>query len=381
MRALQTNIFAEETRFIRNSSKKNDAFGSIFTLDSAFHLFCNALSVMTAPTSEQPQPVEPIRSPAPGDLPVLPDDLEESLDYGREVVFVPDDRRFLPWIAALASRCIPYSVAYEDNRRIILVLRPHARQALTELTLYEEVNADWPRLLQPSDKDDRPLVTDAAFFAIILAGTALAKFHQVVEATGARHWQELGRNDAVLFFRGQWWRTITSLTLHADAAHLVSNLAWGAILGALVASDLGVGAGLFAMLLAGVAGNTMATFLADEGYRSLGASTMVFGILGILCAIRTWEGWQRNQKEQSGRLIRLVPWLPILAGVAIFGIYGSAPGADLLGHACGFAAGIVIGALQPGCRNAYASRPLQFFLGAAAAAVVVFAWRAALMHG
>ncbi|HQL86372.1 MAG TPA: rhomboid family intramembrane serine protease [Lentisphaeria bacterium] len=336
---------------------------------------------MTAPIPEQPQSIDPIRSPTPGDLPTLPGDLEENLDYGREVVFVPDERRFLPWIAALASRRIPYSVAYEDNRRIISVLRPHARQALAELTLYEEVNTDWPRVPQPSDKDDRPLVTDAAFFAIILAGTALAKFHQVVEATEARRWQELGRNDSVLFFRGHWWRTITSLTLHADAAHLISNLAWGAVLGALVASDLGVGAGLFAMLLAGVAGNCMATFLADEGYRSLGASTMVFGILGILCAIRTWEGWQRAWGEQSGRLTRFVPWLPILAGVAIFGIYGAAPGADLLGHTCGFVAGIVIGALQPGCRNAYTSRTLQFFLGSAAAGVVVFAWRTALTHG
>ena len=214
--------------------------------------------------------------------------------------------------------------------------------------------------------------------AIILAGTALAGLHCVVEATGARHWQELVATTPSCS-SAPMGRTITSLPctpMPPTVSNLPERYPWRP-----VAFDLGVGAGLFAMLLAGVAGNTMATFLADEGYRSLGASTMVFGILGILCAIRTWEGWQRNQKEQSGRLIRLVPWLPILAGVAIFGIYGSAPGADLLGHACGFAAGIVIGALQPGCRNAYASRPLQFFLGAAAAAVVVFAWRAALMHG
>ena len=336
---------------------------------------------MTAPTSEQPQSVEPIRSPAPGALPTLPDDFEENDSYGQEAAFVPDRSCFLPWIAALASRRIPYRVEYDGNSRIILVTRPHARQALAELTLYEEVNANWPRVNQPSENDDRPLVTDAAFFAIILAGTALAKFHQIVETTAPRHWQELGRNDSDLFFHGQWWRAVTSLTLHADAAHLISNLAWGAALGALVASDLGVGAGLFAMLLAGVAGNCMATLLADEGYRSLGASTMVFGILGILCAVRTWDGWRRSRDERHGRLTRLVPWLPILAGAAMFGIYGTAPGTDMLGHACGFVAGIVIGMLQPGCRNAYTSRPLQFFLGIAAAAVVVFAWRAALAHG
>lgn len=335
---------------------------------------------MTAPTSEQPPTAEPIRSPAPGALPVLPDDFEENPDYGPEAAFVPDDRRFLPWIAALASRRIPYRVAYEDNRRIILVLRPHAREALQELSLYENVNANWPRVNQPREIDGRPLVTDAAFFAIILAGTALAKFHQVVEATSPERWREIGRNDSILFFQGQWWRTITSLTLHADAAHLVSNLAWGAALGALVASDLGVGAGFFAMLLAGVAGNCTATLLADDGYRSLGASTMVFGILGILCAVRTWDNWQRGD-DGRGRLARLVPWLPILAGAAMFGLYGTAPGTDMLGHACGFAAGIIIGALQPGCRNAYASRPLQFLLGFAALAAIVFAWRAALTHG
>ena len=37
---------------------------------------------------------------------------------------------------------------------------------------------------------------------------------------------------------GQWWRSITALTLHQDAAHLAGNLAMGAMYGWMVSQRL-----------------------------------------------------------------------------------------------------------------------------------------------
>jgi membrane associated rhomboid family serine protease len=79
------------------------------------------------------------------------------------------------------------------------------------------------------------------------------------------------------------------------------------------------------MVFAGALGNAVMIALARKTQR-LGASTMVFGLLGILSAVRTWHSWRRRQGGR-GQLLRIVPWLPLLAGLAMLGIYGTAPAA------------------------------------------------------
>ena len=78
--------------------------------------------------------------------------------------------------------------------------------------------------------------------------------------------------------------------------------------------------------------------------------------------------------------MRLIPWLPLLAGSAMFGIYGTAPGTDLLGHAFGFLAGVAVETLQPMCRKIFASKVAQIILTLLAAALIFLAWKAALAN-
>ena len=75
---------------------------------------------------------------------------------------------------------------------------------------------------------------------------------------------------------------------------------------------------------------------------SLGASTAVFGALGILSGIGIVENFRET--------VRL-PWLrivaPLLAGIVLLGwLGGAAPGdgVDVFGHVFGFCAGVVAGA-------------------------------------
>ncbi|MEE8302585.1 MAG: rhomboid family intramembrane serine protease, partial [Candidatus Tectomicrobia bacterium] len=68
-------------------------------------------------------------------------------------------------------------------------------------------------------------------------------------------WRGAGRMQAGLVMDGQWWRTITALTLHADLAHILANSLFGAVFGLFVGRYLGSGFGWLLVLLAGALGN------------------------------------------------------------------------------------------------------------------------------
>jgi membrane associated rhomboid family serine protease len=79
-----------------------------------------------------------------------------------------------------------------------------------------------------------------------------------------------------------------------------------------------------------------------EAFTSLGASTAVFGALGILSGI----GLVENFREE----VRM-PWLrvlaPLVAGMILLGWLGGAEagaGVDVFGHVFGYSAGVIAGA-------------------------------------
>lgn len=146
-----------------------------------------------------------------------------------------------------------------------------------------------------------------------------------------------------LVARGEWWRPFTALFLHGDGPHIVGNLASGTVFGILVAKSLGPLKGWTMILLSGAIGNALTSLLTyPEAFTSLGASTAVFGALGILSG----TGIIENIREP----VRM-PWIrvtaPLLAGVVLLGwLGGAAPGSntDVFGHVFGFCAGVLSGA-------------------------------------
>jgi membrane associated rhomboid family serine protease len=174
-------------------------------------------------------------------------------------------------------------------------------------------------------------------------------------------WFERGSANAAAILRGEWWRSLTALTLHADAAHVAGNAALGGILLALLARSVGPGLASVLMLLSGAAGTFAAAGLLRHDFVSIGASTAVFGVLGALAALpRQRRRW----------------WLPVGGGLALLALLGTSKHADVAGHLCGFAAGLLAGAgisLLPPLRNPIA----QTCLAVVAACVPVAAWLAA----
>ena len=147
-----------------------------------------------------------------------------------------------------------------------------------------------------------------------------------------------------LIGRGEWWRPFTALFLHGDGPHIVGNLASGTVFGILVSKSIGPLKGWTMILLSGAAGNAITSFVTyPEPFSSLGASTAVFGALGILSGI----GLVENCREE----VRM-PWVrvlaPLLAGMILLGwLGGAAPGAgvDVFGHVFGFCAGVAAGVI------------------------------------
>ncbi len=150
--------------------------------------------------------------------------------------------------------------------------------------------------------------------------------------------QTAGLMDGAAVAQGQWWRLFTAIWLHGDLAHLATNATTGLLLLGLAMGRYGTGAGLLAAYLAGAAGNLLAGLLSLHTHRSLGASGMVMGSLGLL-AVQSFSLWR--QTPHARKLILG----GVCGGVMLFVLLALTPGTDVMAHLGGFAGGLLLGSL------------------------------------
>jgi membrane associated rhomboid family serine protease len=206
----------------------------------------------------------------------------------------------------------------------------------------------------------------------------LATFHNItqmdVSASGLSvpDWVGIGGAQSAKILSGQWWRLITALTLHADWAHLSSNLAIGGIFIALLCRELGSGLAWSLLLGAGTLGNAINACLQPANHNSVGASTSVFGAVGILAAIGMLRHRQNLRKRWT---------LPIASAVALLALLGTeGKNTDLGAHLFGFVAGGGLGLITEHLigRNGLPGRRLNILLALLSCVVVGTAWTLAL---
>lgn len=151
-------------------------------------------------------------------------------------------------------------------------------------------------------------------------------------------WFAAGKTSAQLIREGEWWRTITALTLHAHPAHLIANLVFGGLFGLFTAQLLGSGLAWFCILIGGAAGNAINAWFQPADHTSVGASTAIFAALGIVSAC-AWA------QRRSGRTFSLRRWAPLIGGVVLLSYLGVGDArTDVGAHVAGFACGVLIGA-------------------------------------
>jgi membrane associated rhomboid family serine protease len=138
---------------------------------------------------------------------------------------------------------------------------------------------------------------------------------------------------------GEVYRTVTALLLHSGPGHLMGNMAGIALFGTAVCGVTRPGVGWFLVLMTGAIGNLANAALQSPGHRSIGASTAVFGAIGLLSAFQFW-----NKYRRPGH--RLKAWLPLAGGLALLGFLGTAGArTDLMAHLFGLLAGLLLGTL------------------------------------
>ena len=150
--------------------------------------------------------------------------------------------------------------------------------------------------------------------------------------------QSAGLMDGAAVAHGQWWRLFTAMWLHADLAHLATNATLGLVLLGLAMGRYGTGIGLLAAYLAGAGGNLLAGLITLQTHRSLGASGMVMGCLGLL-AVQSFSLWRQTPHAAKYILSG------ICGGVMLFVLLALTPGTDVMAHLGGFACGVLLGAL------------------------------------
>jgi len=180
-----------------------------------------------------------------------------------------------------------------------------------------------------------------------------------------------GSADSERILSGEPWRAVTALTLHADPSHLIANVTAGGLLATALCRTVGGGLGAALIVAAGAGGNALNALLQGPPHVSIGASTGVLGAVGLLSGL----AFVRTRRAVRGRGRA---WLPLAAGLALLGMLGADPRTDLGAHACGFAVGVLLGAITGWTMRGVPGRGMQWTLAVAATVVVAASWWLAL---
>jgi membrane associated rhomboid family serine protease len=280
------------------------------------------------------------------------------------------------WGQVLSARRIPCCTEQTVDGFRLLVPPALYAAALEELRLFEEENRGWPPPEPPIEPrgENSPL---APLSILVL----LATFHNLTSldlrpfSLPSPDWVALGNAHAGQILAGQWWRPLTALTLHSGWVHLFGNLALGAPFIILLCRDLGSGLAWTLILASGTLGNLANALLQLPDHRAVGASTAVFGAIGLLAALSL----MRQSPLLSRR--RLLPVAAALALLALLGTGGERTdlGAHLFGFASGFSLGLLI--VLPLARRGRPGPWGNRLLALAGALAVFCAWGAALLQG
>jgi len=263
---------------------------------------------------------------------------------------------------------IPFEVRQVPGGFGVLVRPEHVAAAHEELERYREENAGWPPKYEPPPIVSRGVGAAAAYAAILVLMYPIGR-HGVF---GVNFWTA-GKMHAGGVVNGEWWRTVTSLTLHGDVSHLAGNIVFGCAFAVLAGHTLGAGLTWFCIVLAGGLGNLVNAYIQSPGHTAIGASTAVFGALGLLSAFE----WMRRHALNYPPMRRFAP---LLGGALLLGFLGtSGDNTDVMAHVTGLLAGVVIGVIAGKTRlPQHLGGTDQIVLGALALAAVVASWSAAL---
>ncbi len=271
---------------------------------------------------------------------------------------------------ALVLQAMEIDHAVERDVLVWRVLVPeHAEaRAREQLQLYEAENQAARSTIKYT-----PPRPGAFIGAVIWAYVLLTVFALQGRYGFGFDWVAAGRVDVAAIREGEWWRAVTALTLHADAAHLFVNIAMGAVFGGLLAREVGVGLAWLLILIGGTVGNLMNVLVQRPWHTAIGASTAVFAALGLLAAY-LWTGKRLIRDSWARR------WTPVVGAVLLLAWLGTGgERTDIVAHLTGFLAGFGMGVVLGRVAQQRTAKPMrQWLLGGVSLLSVMLAWKFAL---
>ena len=276
------------------------------------------------------------------------------------------------WVLVLTSQGISAHIHRTEAGFAVVMASVDAQRAREIIALWVEENR--PRPAPPETQLTNTLRQGDIAFAYAIALLLLA-MHLGLERYGDEAWfHRVGSANAYYILRGELWRVFTALTLHKDLAHALGNTLIGGLFLASLAGRVGAGVALCGALSSGALGNLIDAIHHQAGHNSIGASTAVFGVVGLLCGI---EAWRRQRLALPWR----GAWVPIGAGIGLLAMLGSGGtdvdfGAHVYGLLCGMGLGFLfaprLSPAPPGVR-------VQIFVGFISAATLALAWAIPLL--
>ena len=270
------------------------------------------------------------------------------------------------WALVLEAEDIAFAWGQEaDGSRLILVPADEAERAAAHLTAWLAENAAPPAL--PPVSHHRGGLWLGLGWALAL----LLFFAVTGDARPESRWLAAGNAEAGLVLGGQPWRAVTALTLHADLSHVLANAIVGGLLTVAVGTVLGPGLAFLAILLSGLGGNWLSAILRSAAQSSIGASTAVFGAIGLLA------GLALDRRRRAGWVGERL-WLPVLAGLGLLVLLGTDPTTDVLAHSLGLVAGIPLGVLFGYVERRRGGLGAQWLAAGLGLLLVIGSWLAAM---
>src|SRR5690606_35023441 len=190
----------------------------------------------------RPRPIEQCRGgPHPGSMQQPVAGFRSMVDRACE------ERAFV-----LTAVGIDNQIAPDDDGHVLLVEQPLRAHALHHLWQYEQ-----ERLRRPAPAERLAPRPGAWWGSLVYVLVLLLPPFALAQGWLRADPYEFATLNPALIRAGEWWRVFTALTLHWDAAHLLSNLGGGALLGFSAAQVWGSARAWLLILVAAVAANVI----------------------------------------------------------------------------------------------------------------------------
>ena len=245
-------------------------------------------------------------------------------------IAAPNKKTAREYSLLLDSLSIPNNAVFRWNSWHIEVDLSDYEKAKNEIASYEKSG----RIEKIHNKFAHIRFQKVDWIQLVMTLVLLAAFHVFIYEYDHMELIKAGRSSAAAITEGEFFRAVTALTLHGDYKHLFSNIFFGGIVLWALSTMTGTGIALLFALFTGFAGNVMNAFFYGSAHNSIGASTSVFGVIGVLAGLQFFDSFR---EKKLGR------WIPFGAALGLLAMLGSSEKSDVLAHLFGFVAGVPAG--------------------------------------